>query len=295
MIRNRLHRGRDSTMTRLLSEDIQAIPATLNSYDLVLKEKTGLSLKGLAALAAGSGYSKLDLKEYRVAAVPFTAGQGTIEGFCESVAAIAGHLGFKATVTASPDVAGLAEAYQCGIDIILLADDDIFIAVNTKTLQVVDNTFATAKGYVASLQQMAGSLTDREVMLIGAGRLGADAAKELAALGVILLIHDTDKSAEKALTEKLAAQNYKAFCGFSLERALGRTGLIFDASSGREFIDGRLVDYNTLIAAPGMPLGLTDEALSKVRANLIHDPLQIGVATMLYLSLAKPVKKGDIK
>ncbi len=295
MIRNRLRRGKDSTMTRLLSEDIQTIPANLNSYDRVLKEKTGLSLKELAALAAGPEYSPSDLKEYRVAVIPVTAGQGTIEGFCEAVAAIAAHLGFNASVTASPDVAGLAEAYQSDVDIILLADDGVFAAVNTKTFQVVDNTSATAIGYVVALQQMAGSLKNREVLLIGAGRLGAAAAKELVSLGAILLIYDSDKCAEKALAEKLTEQNYPVFCGLSLGKALGRVSLIYDASPGRGLITGEQVDQDTLIAAPGLPLGLTVEAFNKVRAKLIHDPLQIGVATMLCLSLVKPAKSKVIK
>lgn len=41
------------------------------------------------------------------------------------------------------------------------------------------------------------------------------------------------------------------------------------------------------MAAPGMPLGLTAAAHSAMPEQVIHDPLQIGVAAMLALALSK--------
>jgi len=41
------------------------------------------------------------------------------------------------------------------------------------------------------------------------------------------------------------------------------------------------------VAAPGMPLGLTAAAAEKTGLRLLHDPLQIGVATMAVEALAR--------
>ena len=66
-----------------------------------------------------------------------------------------------------------------------------------------------------------------------------------------------------------------------LNSALIRHRCIIDASSAADFIDERHITRNTYISAPGMPSGLSPEALSKISDRLLHDPLQIGVATMI--------------
>ena len=66
----------------------------------------------------------------------------------------------------------------------------------------------------------------------------------------------------------------------NLEEALGRYTVFFDASTAANIIEAKHIKPETLIAAPGMPLGLTDEAYSLVEQRLIHDVLEIGVAAM---------------
>ncbi len=66
-----------------------------------------------------------------------------------------------------------------------------------------------------------------------------------------------------------------------LEDALSKYTILFDASPAADIIKLEYVTPETLIAAPGMPLGLTKDAYSVVKEHLIHDVLEIGVATML--------------
>jgi len=46
-------------------------------------------------------------------------------------------------------------------------------------------------------------------------------------------------------------------------------------------MDTQHVSGNTLISAPGVPLGLTPQALMAASSRLLHDTLQLGVAAML--------------
>jgi pyrrolysine biosynthesis protein PylD len=66
-----------------------------------------------------------------------------------------------------------------------------------------------------------------------------------------------------------------------LSTALLRHRCIIDASPATDIIDERHINQDTYISAPGMPSGLSPEALSKISDRFLHDPLQIGVATMI--------------
>jgi pyrrolysine biosynthesis protein PylD len=66
-----------------------------------------------------------------------------------------------------------------------------------------------------------------------------------------------------------------------LEAALDKYTILVDASPASGIIEARHVKPATIVAAPGIPLGLTSEAQSRIAGRLIHDPLQIGVATMM--------------
>ena len=66
----------------------------------------------------------------------------------------------------------------------------------------------------------------------------------------------------------------------NLRKALSRHRLVVDATNAAEIIHASDISSETYIAAPGMPLGLSRNALKKISDRLLHDPLQIGVATM---------------
>ncbi len=274
-------------MTRLLPTDINDIPTGIEKYDLELKRKTGSSLKDIAIIASGLEKANLEEAVLRVAVIPVSVGLGPISGFSAAVNAIASHIGFDSYVTGLPDVGGLDEAFRNEADIVMMADDYLFAAFNLQDRQVVSNDEATARGYVTALSCMAGSLCKKFVLLTGAGRLGILAADLLADRQTKLIIYDPDRSREKELAEKII-EKYGAtvFTGMELPEALNRCEAVFDASPGCAFIKGDYIKSGTLVAAPGMPLGLDAEAYAKVAERIIHDPLQIGVATMLYCSLA---------
>jgi 3-methylornithyl-N6-L-lysine dehydrogenase len=223
----------------------------------------------------------------RLAVIPITTGEGTIKGFSEAVCAIAAHLSFPAAITNATDLTGLVEAYREGASIAIMADDHCYAAFNLLTRRVACNDEATAKGYTVALQKMAGGLAGKDVFLIGAGPLGTAAAKALLEEEASLIIYDLAREKEAALAESFDPEARKQIIiGLTLEQALLRTNLIFDASPGDAFIPATLLKPDACIAAPGLPLGLDPAAASLHADRLIHDPLQIGTAVMLFQALS---------
>jgi 3-methylornithyl-N6-L-lysine dehydrogenase len=269
-------------MTRLTSEDIQFMKADLARYDIDLLRKTGLSLRQIACRAAGmeEAEARRSLAAGLVGVVPITSGEGIIDGFCEAVADIARHLGTRSFVTGSTDVAGLAEAVRKGADVVFLADDHRFIALNLSSRIVADNAEATARGYVAALDSLAGGVSRRSVLVLGAGEVGRQAIAALLGLGARAAVYDPDPKKIRALGVESGLTVEK-----DLEEALQKHGLIVDASPEAGIIKERHIKPDTAIAAPGLPLGLCPGALVSVGDRLIHDPLQIGVAAMLVLAI----------
>jgi 3-methylornithyl-N6-L-lysine dehydrogenase len=275
-------------MTRLVTDQIIDIPEEMQSYDADLLAKTGGTLSQLAAESAGLKDSQTIIPGCRVAVIPVNSGQGTITGFSEAVCAIAAHLGFQAYITGFSDVGGLVEAYEKNADLVIMADDQFYAAINLNTHLVADNDHATAYGYAFALGKMAGGLSGKEVLLIGSGPVGREAGVALCQAGAIAIVYDLDKQKENELAVKLKREfgTQAVLSGMNLVQALERKPLIFDASPGDGFIPADLVYENTMVAAPGLPLGLDEQALGKVGKRLIHDPLQIGTAVMLFKALS---------
>ncbi len=172
-------------MTRLTTEFVRSIADDLGLYDQGLLEKTGHSLRQIACRAARVKEADLSvlLSSTLVGIVPVTSGEGKIEGFCQAVQGITNHLGAPSFVTGHPDVAGLAEAVERGAEVIFLADDDRFIALDMVSRTAVDNSEATARGYLAALDFLAKGLRGRPVLVIGAGRVGREALSVLQEYG----------------------------------------------------------------------------------------------------------------
>jgi pyrrolysine biosynthesis protein PylD len=266
-------------MTRLTGENIRDIGMTLKQYDESLIRKTGRPLKQIAIQAAGVSEKVFeDALVLNVAAViPITCGQGMIQGFAESVRAILHHLGVRTVRPRRADIAGIAEAVEKGSTVVFCSDDDRFVAINLPLLRVVDNTEATVKGYVTALELMAGGLSGRQVLVIGgAGQLGWKAVGLLETKGAEVAAFDLNQSKLKEL-----AKGRKTRVERDLEEALRQYSIFFDASPAADIIQSEHIQPETLLAAPGIPLGCTTEAYGLVKDRLIHDPLQIGVATML--------------
>jgi pyrrolysine biosynthesis protein PylD len=274
-------------MTRLRSEDLATTAIDLQAYDVDLRRKIGTDLIGIAC-----GASNIDRIEFarlamstRVAVVAVTLGEGIIEGFSEAIRRIMAHIGFPALVTSKPDIAGIAEAYarQCGM--ILLSDDQDFIALNTSTRKVVSNSKATGIGYAWGLNLMAGGIRDKRVLVIGCGPVGCSAAEKLIEVGAHVHVHDLDRIKTGRFAVEMKARSKILHVECDLDAALKRFGLILDATPAAGIIHADTIDSNACISAPGVPIGLTPEALIKVSGRILHDFLEIGVATMAAMSL----------
>jgi pyrrolysine biosynthesis protein PylD len=269
-------------MTRLNSELISGMKETMDAYDIELVQKTGLTLRQLAARTAGISEKVLctDFAAERVASIPVTSGQGVIKGFTQAVHAIIGHLGCPSFVTESCDVAGFAEGIDKGASILFLADDVRFIAINLSHKLIVDNDLATGWSYAHALDACVGGLSGQDVLLIGAGRVGKHALRALLGLGAKVGVFDIDGSKVQPLIGKYRIKREE-----DLSDALDRYTLLFDASPAPDIIHPEHIRPETTIAACGIPIGLSDKARSLVEERLIHDPLQLGTAAMLAIAV----------
>jgi len=275
---NIIEKSKANWVTRLRKEDIISIVEKLPAYETELVRKTGLSLKEIAIRSLEDRGQKIRTVAgaHMAAVVPISWGQGIIEGFAQGVKGILTHIGANAFVTRESDVAGLAEAVEKGADIAFLADDNRFIALNFPLRRVVDNAEATAQGYVSALEAMAGNLSGLQVLVIGgAGRVGWNAVLALEKRGARPAVFDPNQNRMESL-----AKGHEITIERNLEEALSRYSLLFDASPAADIIQARHIKPETFIAAPGIPLGLSQEAYLLARERLIHDVLEIGVATM---------------
>lgn len=271
-------------MTRLATDDVKSIPAELANYDSELTAKTGCSLRKVACQAAGIQEDLIQkfLESVRIGVIPITAGKGAITGFCEAVTGIVSHMGCKSFITQATDVAGLAEAFEKKADVFMLADDHRFIALHAASRQVIENAVATGEGFVTGLGLMAGDLNKKNVLVIGCGPVGRSATAKLVAMRVHVSVYDIDSTRSIDLSETAKqSSNVTLQVIKDLDQALKRHELIIDASPAADLIQARHITPNTYISAPGVPVGLDQEARLKIGNRLLHDPLQIGVATMV--------------
>ena len=266
-------------MARCLTEkDVTQLPERLPAYEAELVKKTGLSLREIAIRSMEVSEEALTaaIASHTVAVVPITAGGGVVGNFSEAVRGILAYLDVNVFKTRDSDVAGVAEGVERGADIVFFADDNRFVALNLPLRKVTDNAEATARGYVTALEAMAGGLSQRGVLVVGgAGQVGWNAVLALESKGAKVAACDIDQQRMDSL-----AKGHEVIVERNLEEAVSRYTVFFDASPAADIIEAKYIKPETLVAAPGMPLGLTDEAYSLVKQRLIHDMLEIGVAAM---------------
>jgi pyrrolysine biosynthesis protein PylD len=271
-------------MTRLRTEDIEHIRHELKAYDQQLLDKTGKTLKAIAAHAAGQLDPQLDeiIKSSKVCVVPMTCGLGVIDNFSDTVCEIISHLGFDSFTAQNSDAAGIAEAFEKESDVIVLADDNRFIAINVHTKYVSDNSEMTAKGFVAALDLMAAGLKGKNALLLGCGEVGSHAARILVTMGVAVTVCDIDGQLALIL-QKDIADTLKTTIEIddNWRRAPEKYPYIIDATPTGDLINASAITPDSCVAVPGVPCGLTADAEKKLSNRYIHDPLQIGVATMV--------------
>jgi pyrrolysine biosynthesis protein PylD len=198
------------------------------------------------------------------------------------VAATLRHIGLTVYTPKGSDIEGLAEAVKKGCDLIFAADDKVFAALNPQKMRVVENSEATGWAYAAALELKAGNLEGKPVAVVGAGRVGSAAVNYLTRRRA--KCHLFDAALEKTERLKVLYPEHVTICN-SLQECLKEAKLIILAAPGVN-LPTALVKRDTVVSAPAIPLGLTGGALRKLsRDNLIHDPLQLGVATMAVAAL----------
>ncbi len=259
-------------MTRLTSELIEEVSFSLEDRDRDLMAKIGLTLKGLAVRAVFPTQDDLDVSHVRAAAVPVTSGNGIIPTFSCSVCAVAQHLGMDCFVTENGDIAGLSEAIKAGVDIVFMADDKEFIALNLRSGRYADNTRSTAYGYCSVLEAALGGLSGKDVLVIGAGRVGSVAIKRLQSRGAQVSLVEADEAQALRAVDECGVNWIRDPC-----QGVERANAILNASPAR--VPGEWIGEGTVISSPGVPYGYDVEGEMKAKL-IVHDPLQIGVAVM---------------
>ncbi len=275
-------------MTRLKTVDIAGLDSMLSLYEAELIAKTGDDLIGLACRAAdiSKGHFQKRVNALSIGLIPITSGQGIIIGFCDAVASILSHVGGKIFVTQKPDVGGWAESFERGADIVMMADDDRFVALNMTHRLVVDNAAATGRAFATGLNMMAGNLEDCAVLVIGCGPVGTSAVETLIRIGARVTIYDIHPSRCRDLKDRVNTPLKSAIrLADDPEPALTENKFILDASPAENIIKVDHITPETYISAPGIPLGLSEAARLKVSNRLLHDPLQLGVVTMLAMAV----------
>ena len=277
-------------MTRLKENDIDRIAEQMQAYNEELANKTGHTISEIAAHAVGMKPRDLLYDPGLIAVLPMTCGSGIIKGFSETVAGILKFLGMR-TFVPSSDAKGFAEALENKAEIIFMADDDQFIAAHLKTGLISDNSRATGRGYIGALDYLTAGLKGRNVLILGGGPVGYSAAFSVLDFGGNLYIYDKDpRVSEKLAHEVLSRRGKLVHIEKNLDSALRNHRTIVDACPEGGFITKDYLYPDSYIAAPGLPLGIDTEGLDQISPRLIHDPLQLGVATMLY-EILKGIKE----
>ena len=267
-------------MTRLTTEWIKDMESELPAWREKLEKLCGMNLLNLAALAGDVSRGRVKSASWRlkVAVVPVTGGLGVISTFSETVAAIVRLLGFESFVTESTDVNGFYEASQRGATIIFFANDDRFLAVNLAKNQVVENSDATARGFVAALEGASGGLRDREVLVLGGGPVGTSAIARLKLHGASVNLYDIDSKVRRSFSKESGVKVLN-----NLD-TMKDYPLIVDATPAADWISADMLHPEVIFVSPGVPLSLQAEAEAQVGDRLVHDLLQTGVITMLAMA-----------
>jgi pyrrolysine biosynthesis protein PylD len=260
-------------VTRLTPDMIKDVPWRCTELDASLQRSTGWTVKELACEAVGVREGDLPWEDLVTAAVPITSGKGVTAGFSESVCAIVEHLGMRSFQTSRADVAGLSDALAMKADIIFMADDEEFIALNTRSSMFADNTRSTALGYFTAFKKTAGALQGREVLLIGAGRVGSVVLDMLAIEKAAVTVLDLDD----AKLDIVRRRHPQFVIGRDLRSEIEEHRLIINCSPAR--ITGEWLQRGAIISSPGMPFSFDEEGIRRAKV-LIHDPLAIGVSVM---------------
>jgi len=273
-------------MSRLTTEGIRDLEQTAPDWDRTLRERTGLGYIELAARVSGRGENEIRFaaETMKIAAVPITRGLGVIGRFSESVAAILKTMGFETFVTNRADVDGLYEASLRGANIVLLADDARYIALNLQSGRIADNNIATVAGYMQVLRSMSGGLRGRSAVVLGYGVIGRLFAENLMQAGAKVAVYERNIALRETVEGDGLTWIYDSDSP-SPQNVLLNYDLVADATNEGDWLKAENLCEHALIVAPGVPLSFDDASANKLGNRCVHDLLEIGTVSMLGLAL----------
>jgi pyrrolysine biosynthesis protein PylD len=258
-------------MTLLNESNLASITARIPVLEERYRKLTGKSLLEIGCYASGTTIpSAASLSTLKVASVPVTAGGGLIGNFADIIATIVREFaGVQAWTTKRTDTSGFYDAIEAGADVIFMADDDTCMAYNTRTRVQSHNSDATGRVFAALLELTSGGIDD-DVLVLGAGKVGVSAYRFLEEHGVSLRWHDP-------LLDAPIGMDAACRCPEWSKRTWK---YLIDASWAAQFIGSEHLVDDAVVAAPGIPFGLTQAAVDKAKL-VIHDELESGVVAML--------------
>lgn len=258
-------------MTLLNESNLRSITVRIPILNSRYQRITGKTVYEIGCHAAGVEPMPMsERRSLKVASVPVTAGGGLIGNFAEVVAIILQRFtDVEAFVTQGTDVTGFQEAILAGADIIFTADDVTCLAYNVHTGKQSDNSLATGRAF-AALLELASGMIDDEVLVLGMGKVGIGAYRFLTEKGIPVKWYDPKPNISNDIDREMIEPRWKDACW----------KYIIDATYTPCFIDAENVSADSVVAAPGIPFGLTSEAVDKSRL-IIHDELETGIVTMI--------------
>ena len=205
-----------------------------------------------------------------------------ISGFSETVCAILVYLGFKARISKRYDVCGIDGAYEEKADAVMMADDHRFVGVNLNSRMEVDNTEMTGQVFAAALDLSADGLKDQTVLIMGCGPVGKAAAMRLLAFNAKLVLCDKNIKTAQTLKEQLLDRRKKSDVKVEKHDQLDilKYQYIIEATPSGDTITDKQVSAKTIVAAPGVPLGVSLPGCRMLAGRLVHDKFELGVAAM---------------
>ncbi len=256
-------------MALLTPEDLENINRQLQEADSTVRRVTGLDIKGVCK----DFYGTTPCCE-KVGIVPVTSGNGIIGNFSESLHAITEYFGFDSFVTTMPDVSGYYEAVRNGAQIILMADDNTFLAHNLKNGKIANNQPCTGIIYaeIASRYLKADS---KDVLAVGLGKVGFPGAAHLVNKGFRVYGYDADKALLEKTVSSLGITPYDP-------ENPRKFSIIFEATPCADTVPESVISENCVISTPGIPCAISMELQEKYGVELVMEPLGIGTASMLY-------------
>ncbi|WP_343044090.1 3-methylornithyl-N6-L-lysine dehydrogenase PylD [Methanolobus zinderi] len=246
-------------MALLTPQDLENLSAQLEENDEIIKRVTGLNIKGICEELYGT---KLDSP--KVGIIPITAGEGIISTFTSSLLFIVQYFGLEGFITEHPDITGYYEAVSEGADIILMADDHIFIAHNLRNGKIVSNHVATGVIY-ADIASRFNETNSKDILVIGLGKVGYAGACHLVNKGFNVYACDPNREFLQKAVDELGI---KPYCSDDRKKF----SMVFEATPNADTISEGMIEERCLVSTPGIPCGLPPEVGSRYRVDLVMDP-----------------------